>query len=126
MCVCPSPVPCPFSATFNYLTSTLVTMLMATLFLIPGVNPFPAYTPVWSVLTSLALSIVGVVLWKSWELTATPVLADQFGLKADVAGGRGAGGRVRASHIVLIDDDGEAATPVVGLQTSGFVGQGVS
>ena len=71
------------SATFSYLTYVLVTCITSAVFLIPGANPYPAYTPVWSVLTSLALSVLGLVSWKSWELAAADTVADQYSLKGD-------------------------------------------
>ena len=40
----------------------------------------PAYTLVCSVLVSLVLSIVGLCVWKQWELGASGDIAVQFSL----------------------------------------------
>ena len=60
-------------------------MITSAYWLVPGANPYPANTPVWSVLTSLALSLCGTCLWKAWEIGASLHTADQFLLKADCA-----------------------------------------
>lgn len=81
------------SATFMMLTLVVVTMTTATFWLIPGTNPNPSSTPLWSVLTSLGLSILGTLLWKWWE-NQTPA-DEQFSVEPDsmVGGGRGGGDR---------------------------------
>jgi hypothetical protein len=79
------------SATFNMLVLVVVTMTTAAFWLIPGTNPNPTGTPLWSVLTSLALSIVGSIVWKRWE-NATMPAEEQFSVGADAPGGFGAGG----------------------------------
>ena len=55
------------SATFNMLCLVVVTGSTALVWLIPGVNPNAASTPLWSVLVSLALALLGSLLWKQWE-----------------------------------------------------------
>ena len=98
------------SATFGFLTGVLVTCVSSGLFLVPGVNPYPAYTPVWSVLVSLALSIAGLCVWKRWELGASGDIAGQFSLKGDGeeeeegVGSDGTGGGASSE----IDDGGVA------------------
>jgi hypothetical protein len=85
------------SATFMMLTLVVVTMTTATFWLIPGTNPNPSSTPLWSVLTSLGLSIIGTLIWKWWE-NQTPA-DEQFSVIADsnvgeerVRNGNGGGG----------------------------------
>jgi hypothetical protein len=41
---------------------------IAVVWLIPGVNPAAEATPLWAVLPSLVLAISGTALFKSWEL----------------------------------------------------------
>jgi hypothetical protein len=65
------------SATFNMLVLVVVTMTTAAFWLIPGTNPNPSSTPLWSVLTSLALSLLGTTLWKVWEHKTMPA-EEQF------------------------------------------------
>ena len=69
------------SATYNMLVNVLTTTATSAFWLIPGTNPAPGNTPLWSVLPSLALSIAGVVLWKAWE-SRTPSHA-QFAYSDD-------------------------------------------
>jgi hypothetical protein len=69
------------SATFMMLTLVVVTMTTAAFWEIPGTNPNPSSTPLWSVLSSLALSVAGTLLWKRWE-GATPA-DEQFGVGPD-------------------------------------------
>jgi hypothetical protein len=64
------------SATFNMLCFVIVTMTTAAFWLIPGTNPNPSATPLWSVLTSLVLSLIGSAAWKQWE-SGTPA-TEQF------------------------------------------------
>jgi hypothetical protein len=78
------------SATFMMLTLVVVTMTTATFWLIPGTNPNPSSTPLWSVLTSLGLSIIGTLLWKWWE-NQTPA-DEQFSVEPDSIDGSGGGG----------------------------------
>lgn len=68
------------SAVFNTAVLLLSGSAVSLFFLIPGVNPDAANTPTLSVLTALALSLAGVVIWKRWELR-TPAAA-QFGVKS--------------------------------------------
>ena len=70
------------SATFNMLVLVVVTMTTAAFWLIPGTNPNPSNTPLWSVLTSLGLSIVGTIIWKYWENGTMPP-EEQFGVEPD-------------------------------------------
>lgn len=70
------------SATFNMLVLVVVTMTTAAFWLIPGTNPNPSNTPLWSVLTSLGLSIIGTVIWKYWENGTMPP-EEQFGVGPD-------------------------------------------
>ena len=84
------------SASFNMLCAVITTALTSAFFLIPGTNPNASNTPLWSVLTSLAFSAAGLVLWKRWE-AATPAeeqfaAADGDVADADRGGGRGGGG----------------------------------
>ena len=55
------------SATFNMLCLVVVTASTALVWLIPGVNPESSTTPLWSVFTSLVLSLLGSWMWKRWE-----------------------------------------------------------
>ena len=55
------------SATFNMLCLVVVTTSTALVWEIPRVNPNPSNTPLWSVLISLTLSLLGSGLWKVWE-----------------------------------------------------------
>ena len=50
------------------------------MFLLPGLNPGdPADTPIWSVVVSIALSVVGEILWKRWEDETPP--EEQFSVE---------------------------------------------
>jgi hypothetical protein len=69
------------SATFNMLCLVVVTTSTAVIWEIPGVNPRPSGTPVWSVVTSLILSLAGSALWKIWE-ARTPA-SEQFSVMRD-------------------------------------------
>ena len=60
------------SATFNMLCLVIVTASTALVWLIPGVNPSPSSTPLWSVLVSLLLALTGSLLWKAWESKTPP------------------------------------------------------
>lgn len=75
------------SATFNMLCLVVVTTATALIWEIPGTNPNPNNTPLWSVLVSLTLSLVGSALWKRWE-GRTPA-HEQFSILSDGAGGLG-------------------------------------
>jgi hypothetical protein len=69
------------SSTFAMLTSVVTTMTTSAFFLSPGTNPNPSHTPLWSVLTSLALSLTGLAIWKVWESRIPAHL--QFGITDD-------------------------------------------
>jgi hypothetical protein len=90
------------SATFMMLTLVVVTMTTAAFWLIPGTNPNPTSTPLWSVMASLGLSIVGTLLWKWWE-NRTPA-EEQFLVQPDPdvvgVGGDEAGDASRESLLV--------------------------
>jgi hypothetical protein len=47
------------SATFSILNYVLISCSVAVFFLIPGLNPNPTNTPIWSVVTSVVLSVAG-------------------------------------------------------------------
>jgi hypothetical protein len=68
------------SAVFNTVMLLLSATTVSVFWLIPGVNPNAGATPPWSVLTSLALSLAGVVLFKRWELRTPP--EEQFTLRS--------------------------------------------
>ncbi len=57
------------SSTYTMLSFVLVTLMTSAVWYIPGTNPNPQNTPVWSVATSIALSLAGIFLWKRWELS---------------------------------------------------------
>lgn len=69
------------SAVFNTVCYVLNTALVSAFWLIPGTNPNPTGTPMWSVLTSLVLSLAGVVLFKMWEMEMP--LSEQFDIVSD-------------------------------------------
>lgn len=56
------------SAVFNTMILLFSTAFISLFWLLPGVNPDAADTPAWSVLSSLVLSLGGVVVWKRWEM----------------------------------------------------------
>lgn len=55
------------SSVLQQLSYLIATVATAAVWLIPNVNPNPSGTPVWSVLISLVLSIIGGWMWKTWE-----------------------------------------------------------
>lgn len=55
------------SSAFTMLVFSLTTVATTAFWLIPGLNPHAEHTPLWSVLTSLLLCLLGVWLWRSWE-----------------------------------------------------------
>jgi len=69
------------SAIFNTMVLFLSTAFVSLFWLLPGVNPNAVNTPAWSVLTSLALALAGVAVWKRWELGCGPA-ACQFTLRS--------------------------------------------
>lgn len=75
------------SATFNMLTFVVTTMTTAAFWLIPGTNPNPSATPLWSVMVSLCLSLLGSALWKRWE-NRTPA-EEQFDVTPSSGGPEG-------------------------------------
>jgi len=57
------------SATYSSLTTTLVAPITLIFWLIvPKFNPNGAVPPLWSIIPSFILLVVGVVIWKIWEL----------------------------------------------------------
>jgi hypothetical protein len=88
------------SSTFNMLCLVVVTASTAVVFELPGVNPNPVGTPLWSVVIALLLSLTGSVLWKRWE-SRTPA-AEQF---AAYERGGEADGLWRALLDEIEDDD---------------------
>lgn len=73
------------SSVFSMLCLVVVTTATAATWEIPGVNPNPSCTPLWSVLVSLAASLVGSALWKRWE-ARTPA-SEQFSVLDEADGG---------------------------------------
>lgn len=65
------------SGVFSTLIQLAQATVVSTIFLVPGVNPDPSGTPVWSVVVSLLLSIAGVVVFKRWE-ARQGTIAEQF------------------------------------------------
>ena len=56
------------SPNYTMLINLFVPIVVSTFWLVfPQWNPAPSNTPLWSVLPSLFMSLVGVVLWKLWE-----------------------------------------------------------
>lgn len=55
------------SATFGMLNYVLIQCVVSAFFLVPGLNPNPTGTPIWSAIVSVLLSVSGVTLWKVWE-----------------------------------------------------------
>lgn len=55
------------SATFGMLNYVLIQCVVSAFFLVPGLNPNPEGTPIWSAIVSVLLSVGGVTLWKVWE-----------------------------------------------------------
>lgn len=99
------------SATFSMLNYVLITVVTTVTFLIPGLNPGdPADTPIWSVVVSIALSVVGEIMWKRWEDSSPP--ESQFSVEA--AGAKDDGGSADAALVPLLDraDSGAAAPPL--------------
>lgn len=86
------------SATFSMLCFVVITMTTAAFWLIPGTNPNPSATPLWSVLTSLALSLGGSAAWKAWEAGTMPP-EEQFAV------GPADGGKARGGRGVTFDGD---------------------
>lgn len=66
------------SATFGMLNYVLIQCAVSAFFLVPGLNPNPTGTPLWSALVSVLLSVAGVTLWKVWEERHED---DQFGVE---------------------------------------------
>ena len=106
------------SATFNMLCLVVVTTATAVIWEIPGVNPRPSGTPVWSVVTSLILSLVGSALWKRWE-ERTPAVEQFAVMREGDSGGISwlqeharrttfDGDSVYGSASIMSHDDGDA------------------
>lgn len=56
------------SAVFGNVLEVAQSALQTLFWLIPGTNPAPNATPLWSALTSSALTLLGVSLFRVWEL----------------------------------------------------------
>ena len=93
------------SSTFNMLCLVVVTASTAVVFEIPGANPNPDGTPLWSVIIALLLSLTGSVLWKRWE-QKTPA-AEQFAAHEE-------GDTLRQALLLLDEDEDEDAYGVEG------------
>jgi hypothetical protein len=93
------------SATFSMLCFVVITMTTAAFWLIPGTNPNPSATPLWSVLTSLVLSLAGSAAWKAWEAGTMPP-EEQFAVGPAAGAGKGGGRGVTF--------DGDELTAVLG------------
>ena len=85
--------------------AVITTALTSLFFLLPGTNPNASNTPLWSVLTSLALSLAGLVLWKWWE-AKTPAEGQFAAADAFAAG---AAGKAAAARGGSGDDEGDDA-----------------
>lgn len=72
------------SAAFSMLNWVLITCATTCFFLIPGMNPNPTDTPLWSVITSIVLSVAGEIIWKRWEDETEA--KDQFSVRIVDAG----------------------------------------
>lgn len=48
---------------------------MSVVWLIPGVDPDSAATPLWAVLPALAFAVAGTITFKIWELSASAAIA---------------------------------------------------
>jgi hypothetical protein len=66
------------SAVFSAALSVGLTLALSVFWLIPGTNPYPQETPIWSVAVSVVLAMAGMVLLKLWEARTPP--EEQFGL----------------------------------------------
>jgi hypothetical protein len=84
----------------------------------PHLNPSSGRTPLWSVLPSLFMSVIGAGLWKWWE-SAHP---QERSVSLAMPGGYGGSGRTTsvtsggrsvskdgAAHALLVDHSGEYA-----------------
>jgi len=56
------------SAVFGNVLEVAQSALQTLFWLIPGTNPAPSSTPLWSALTSSALTLLGVSLFRVWEV----------------------------------------------------------
>jgi hypothetical protein len=56
------------SAVFGNIVLVAQAALQSLFFLIPSTNPDNASTPVWSALVSVALTLLGVGVYKHWEM----------------------------------------------------------
>jgi hypothetical protein len=65
------------SGVFSTVVNLAQAACLSAFFLIPGTNPDPSNTPVWSVVTALLLSLAGVAVYKRWEARFSMV--EQFG-----------------------------------------------
>ena len=52
----------------------LTSVSVSLVWLIPGLDPAAAATPLWSILPALALALAGTVAFKAWEIRATAAL----------------------------------------------------
>lgn len=52
----------------------LTSVSVSLVWLIPGLDPAAAATPLWSILPALALALAGTVAFKAWEIRATGAL----------------------------------------------------
>ena len=96
------------SAVFNTALLLLSEVTVSLIWLIPGVNPAAQFTPWWTSVGALALSVAGVVVWKRWELGQP--LEGQFRLRSiqeDNATGR-KGGEVEGEEdeVALLGGEG--------------------
>lgn len=49
-------------------SQVLMSVAISLVWLIPGLNPAAAATPLWSILPAIALGLLGTVAYKRWEL----------------------------------------------------------
>ena len=57
------------SGVFSTVVAVVTSTVLAVIWLIPGVNPAAAATPLWAVLPALFLGLAGTALYKRWEMT---------------------------------------------------------
>lgn len=68
------------SAVFTTALTVAQTFIVSIYWLIPGTDPNPSDTPLWSVVVAVLLSSVGIAILKNWESRTDT--KDQFGLQA--------------------------------------------
>lgn len=56
------------SGVFGNVVQVLMSVAISLVWLVPGLNPAAAATPLWSILPALALALLGSVVYKRWEL----------------------------------------------------------